>query len=102
MHVNPLRVHSLEHVFNQLPVVLECRVVMNSMEQFIAVDGCGFGEILYHIHLDDMLIENALCSILSTRPIGVLKPCSTKPMAKFAEMSFVSFFPQEVTFLEIK
>ena len=102
MHVNPCRPHPLEHVLDELPMVLERWVVVNRPKQSLAVNGRGFGEILHHVHLDDVPIENPLRSSLSTRTIGVLKPRSAKPVPEFPEMSLVSFFAQEVAFLERK
>ena len=102
MHVNPRRPHPLEHVLDELPMVLKRWIVVNRLTQCLAINGRSFGEILHHVHLDDVVIENTLRSTLSTRTVGVLKPCSTKPVPEFPEMPLVSFFPQEVAFLERK
>ena len=83
-------------------MVLERWVVVNRLKQCLAINGRGFGKILHDVHLDDVPIENTLRSTLSTRTVGVLKPCSTKPVPEFPEMPLVSFFPQEVAFLERK
>ena len=102
MHVNPCRPYPLKHVLDELPMVLECWVVVNRLKQCLAINGRGFGKILHDVHLDDVPIENPLRSRLSTRTVGVLKPCSAKPVPEFPEMRLVSFFPQEVAFLKRK
>ena len=102
MHLNPRRPHPLEHVLDELPMVLKRWIVVNRLKQCLAINGRGFGKILHHVHLDDVPIENTLRSTLSTRTVGVLKPRSAKPVPEFPEMPLVSFFPQEVAFLERK
>ena len=98
MHVRP---HPLEHVLDELPMVLKRWIVVNRLKQCLAINGRSFGEILHHVHLDDVPIR--------PRCVHVVHPNRRCPetmfdrsVPEFPEMPLVSFFPQEVAFLERK